>query len=143
MSHFLYIQIEYALKLHDKIISVSWGQEWLYYWPWSVLDFIQNDNYYPTFVDKLTHLVYEVAMWHSFVDGNKRTALELWAYFIQLNYGNSVLVEWFIVTFENIVVEVVRKSIDKYFLNKLFRYFMEWNFDDEWLQLELANKLSR
>lgn len=35
----------------------------------SVLMHIQNDDYYPTFVDKLTHLFFCVCKFHSFEDG--------------------------------------------------------------------------
>ena len=46
----------------------------------SVIEFIQNDMYYPTFVSKLTYLVFGFCSGHYFSDGNKRIALTLGAY---------------------------------------------------------------
>lgn len=140
---YIYITIDYATKLHNKILKVSWGREG-YQDIWyveSVLIFIQNDEYYPTFEDKLTHILFGIAMNHGFVDGNKRTALELWSYFILLNFSNSLLAERLLITFENIMVEVVDKKIDKVFLHKLVTYYMKWDFDNESLKLELAHKI--
>ena len=40
----------------------------------SVVQNIKNDDYYPNFVDKLTHLFFCTCKFHCFVDGNKRLA---------------------------------------------------------------------
>ena len=55
----IYIDIDQALRIHEKTVEVSGGGslgrinigllE-------SVLEHIQNDDYYPTFEEKLTHL---------------------------------------------------------------------------------------
>lgn len=42
-----------------------------------VLDFVQNDLYYPTFVEKLTYLVFELCTGHYFEDSNKRVSLTI------------------------------------------------------------------
>lgn len=56
----LYFDVTHAVEVHDYIIEVSGGLhgnrdigllE-------SVLDHIQNDMYYPSFPEKLTHLVF-------------------------------------------------------------------------------------
>ena len=51
----------------------------------SVLCNIQNDDYYPTFVDKLTHLFFCTCQFHCFADGNKRLAIALSAQFLIIN----------------------------------------------------------
>jgi len=51
----------------------------------SVLFNIQNDIYYPTFIDKLTHLIFCLVKFHIFNDGNKRTAIACSSYFLQIN----------------------------------------------------------
>mgnify|MGYP000653309091 CR=1 FL=1 len=69
-----YFNIEHAIKLHDWIINNSGGL------PGnreiglldSALQHIQNDMYYPTFEEKLKHLVYAVNKFHPFNDGNGR-----------------------------------------------------------------------
>lgn len=51
----------------------------------SVLCHIQNDNYYPTFLDKLLHLFYCSCKFHCFCDGNKWIAITLTAMFLLKN----------------------------------------------------------
>ena len=51
----------------------------------SVLQHIQNDVYYPTFEEKLTHLVFSANQFHCFQDGNKRISISLGAQFLLLN----------------------------------------------------------
>lgn len=84
----LYITIEQALNIHEKTVEVSGGGslgtiniDALE----SVLEHIQNDDYYPTFEDKLTQLIYAVNRTHSFSDGNKRISISLGIQFLNLN----------------------------------------------------------
>lgn len=58
----IYFTEAYAIKIHDKILEISGGLE-------GVKDFgnissplrhIQNDDYYPTFEEKLNHLVFSL-----------------------------------------------------------------------------------
>lgn len=110
----VYFTLELAIKQHDKIIEISGGLEGIKDKGQldSSLKFIEDDVYYPTFTDKLTHLVFSVAMNHCFNDGNKRSSIVLGAYFLEINgYGN--LVEVFIVEMENIVLWVANKFINK------------------------------
>lgn len=135
---YTYVQTKYAVQLHDKIIAVSWGfpgtkNIWLLD---SVLVHIQNDVYYPSFEEKLTHLLYGVAMNHAFEDGNKRTALELWSYFIWLNYS-YVLSDDFIPAFENIIVHVVNHRISKPLLLDIVRAYMQWEMDSEEILMKI------
>ena len=51
----------------------------------SALEMIKNDEYYPTFEDKITHLCYSACNCHCFVDGNKRISLTLSMQFLMLN----------------------------------------------------------
>ena len=79
-----YITIEQAIETHLKTIQYSGGGaggllnigqlE-------SVLEHIKNDEYYPTFVDKLTHLFFGACKFHCFEDGNKRIAITLCAHY--------------------------------------------------------------
>ena len=50
-----------------------------------MLDFVQNDLYYPTFLDKLTYLIYGFCTGHYFEDCNKRVALTLGVWFLFYN----------------------------------------------------------
>ncbi len=71
----------------------------------AVIDFIQEDDYYPTFAEKLTYLVYRFCSGHFFFDGNKRISLTLGAYFLSKNsyYWHAAL---FMRQFESIVYHI-------------------------------------
>lgn len=49
------------------------------------LEFVENDEYYPEFADKLTYIVYAFCAGHYFYDGNKRMSLTMGAYFLHKN----------------------------------------------------------
>lgn len=100
----LYLTIEQAIEIHKLTVKISGGGsdgildsgrlE-------SVLHHIQNDDYYPTFEDKLTHLVFSANKFHCFEDGNKRIAISLGAQFLLIN-GYVFIVPKFIQEMENI-----------------------------------------
>lgn len=86
----------------------------------SVLSHVQNDDYYPEFIDKITHLFFTLCKFHPFLDGNKRTAIVATAYFLFINgYKNQVID--FIRQMENISVLVAANKIDKEILKSLIR----------------------
>ena len=73
MNSYSYITLEEALAIHLKTVENSGGgltqcidSRKLE----SVLCHIQNDDYYPEFVDKLTHLFFCACQFHCFADGN-------------------------------------------------------------------------
>ena len=93
-----YISSEQAKSIHKTTIEVSGGgiDEVIHFGQLeSVLQNIQNDDYYPTFVDKLTHLFFCTCEFHCFQDGNKRLAITLSAYFLLLNGYMSVAENFF------------------------------------------------
>lgn len=79
----VYFDLKHAQKTHDKIIEISGGIQGAIDLGRldSIIDQIKNDDYYPEFEDKLTHLVYSVNKGHCFTDGNKRTSIALGAFF--------------------------------------------------------------
>ena len=113
----LYFDLEHAIKEHDQIIDISGGRHGVHDLGLleSILAHIQNDLYYPSFEQKLTHLVFSVAMNHSFADGNKRSSIALGAFFLEIN-SREHLVGTFIVEMENIVLWLAQKLISKDFL---------------------------
>ena len=61
----------------------------------STLAHIQNDIYYPEFLDKLTCLFYCICKPnHSFLSGNKRTSLGVCKLFLSINDYNYVLYDF-------------------------------------------------
>ena len=110
---FFYFDTLHAIKVHDWIIEKSGGfhgnrEIGLLD---SALAHIQNDLYYPSFEEKLKHLVIAVNKFHPFNDGNKRSSLVLGAYFLEIN-GYDFCVNKFIVEMENIVVWLAEGKID-------------------------------
>ena len=88
MSEIQYITWDELLHVYEKTVDESGGgfsgirdRERLE----SVLEFVQNDMYYPTFEDKLTFLVSRICTGHLFDDGNKRMSLTLGVYFLHKN----------------------------------------------------------
>ena len=139
-----YITIEQAIETHKKTIQYSCGGlegqlnigqlE-------SVLEHIKNDEYYPTFVDKLTHLFFCACKFHCFQDGNKRIAITLSAHFLLLNGYMAVAKDFFAIT-ENISYEVASGKISKELLHRIMTAIMDgtYNYDEE-LKLDIYNAI--
>tara|TARA_R110002073_G_scaffold23863_2_gene81084 strand:- start:557 stop:1003 length:447 start_codon:yes stop_codon:yes gene_type:complete len=138
----LYFDTEHAVEVHDWIIEKSGGlagtknRGQLE----SVLEHIQNDLYYPTFEEKLNHLIFAINKFHAFNDGNKRSSLLLGAYFLELN-GYEYCVEHFVIEMENIVVWLAENKISKELLLKLITsLIMDDDYPEE-LKLELLESV--
>ncbi|MFK5915725.1 MAG: type II toxin-antitoxin system death-on-curing family toxin [Woeseiaceae bacterium] len=134
----LYFDVNHAVEVHDWIIENSGGLSGTKDLGQldSVLDHIQNDMYYPSFEEKLNHLVFAVNKFHAFNDGNKRSSLSLGAYFLELN-GYDYCVQMFVQEMENIVVWLAEDKISKDLLLKIITSFiMDDEFSEE-LKLEL------
>ena len=135
----IYISKEQAIEIHKKTIEYSGGGNYgilnigfLY----SALEHIQNDDYYPTFEEKLVHLIWSINRNHSFSDGNKRLSITLGAQFLLLN-GYMFCVKRFMEEMENISYHLAAGRIDKELLHKLIHSFLEGEDDfDEELKLE-------
>ncbi len=101
-----------------------------------VLEHIQNDDYYPEFEDKLTHLFFSACKFHCFQDGNKRIAITLCAQLLLLN-GYLYCAGTFIRDMENISYHVAAGRIDKVLLRDLITATLADELDDEELKLRL------
>jgi death on curing protein len=139
---YIYFDYPYAIKTHDKILEISGGipgtkdkgaLE-------SILEHIQNDDYYPSFEEKLTHLVFATNKGHCFNDGNKRTSIALGAFFLEIN-GIDVRVDKFIIEMENIAVAVADNFIDKELLGKIIVSILNEEEYTELLKLEIITQL--
>ena len=117
----IYITLKQAIEIHRKTVEISGGGDIGIIDPGkleSVLNHIQNDDYYPDFVNKLTHLFFCSNKFHCFNDGNKRIAIALGANFLLLN-GYVFVVTKFISEMENISYHVASGAIDKDLLFEL------------------------
>lgn len=106
-----------------------------------MLEHIQNDDYYPTFEEKLTHLFFSSNKFHCFADGNKRIAITLCAQMLLLN-GYLYCAGHFIKEMENISYHVAAGRIDKYFLHEIICAFIEEDMDNEVLKLRILHAIS-
>ena len=107
----------------------------------SVLAHIQNDDYYPTFEAKLTHLFFWACQFHCFEDGNKRIAITLSAQMLLLN-GYLYCVESFLREMENISYHVAAGRIDKALLGDILSAAINDSLDDEALKLRIFHAIS-
>jgi death-on-curing protein len=140
----IYFTSNNAIKIHDKIIEISGGRVGIKDFGNidSPLHHIQNNDYYPTFEEKLTHLIFSFNKFHAFNDGNKRTSIAMGAFFLEVN-GLDIFINKFIIEMENIAVTVADNIIDKDLLEEIITSIInEIDYSDE-LKLKIINALSR
>lgn len=121
-----YFNIDFAIELHDDIINEIGGlkgynQTQIGYLI-SALEQIQNDDFYPTLCDKITHLIFACVKFHPFLDGNKRSAIYLSEHFARLN--NLNLNDEYFFKMEDVVIKIAENSMSKDELN----IFLKNNF---------------
>ena len=140
----IYLTLEQAIEIHGKTVQVSGGGSTgqleigkLN----SVLQNIQNDDYYPTFDAKLTHLFFCACKFHCFEDGNKRIAITLCAQMLLLN-GYLRSISGFIRESENISYHVAAGKISKELLGEWIAAVLRGDEDDEALKLKVLNAIA-
>lgn len=140
----IYLRLADAVSTHEKTIELSGGGQLgaldlgrLE----AVLEHIQNDEYYPTFVDKLTHLFFSIVKFHCFQDGNKRTAIAVCAHMLLLN-GYLYCAGNFITEMENISVYVADGSISKGLLYDILTAHLALEADDEVLKFRILDAIT-
>ena len=140
----IYITNDQAEQTHRKTIEYSGGGNvsalnigYLY----SALEHIQNDEYYPTFEDKLIHLIWSVNRNHAFSDGNKRLSITLALQFLLMN-GYLYCINRFLQEMENISYHLAAGRIDIELLSEIVHSFLE-NEEDfcEELKLKILNAI--
>lgn len=139
-----YLTLEQAIATHAKTVEVSGGGALGHLdlgLLEGVLDHIQNDDYYPDFEDKLTHLFFCACKFHCFQDGNKRIAITLSAQMLLFN-GYLNCSSSFIRDMENISYHVAAGLIDKELLRDLIAAHIAGEADDESLKLRLLTAIS-
>ena len=145
MEGLIYITLEQAKAIHEKTIYHSGGGTYEHFDLGrleSVLQNIQNDDYYPTFEEKLTHLFFSTCEFHCFADGNKRLAITLSAQFLLLNGYMAIAKDFFTVT-ENISYHVAAGKIKKELLLRIMIAIMNNTYEiDEELKLDIYNAIS-
>ncbi len=110
-----YLSLQEVQKIHDDMLDEIGGLKGANPKQIALLDSaltqIQNDDYYPRFIDKLTHIMFACVKFHPFADGNKRTALLIGDAFIMLNHKATP--KDFYQKLEDIIVSVASDEISK------------------------------
>lgn len=144
MADLCYITPEEAVKIHQLTVKHSGGGALGHFDLGrleSVLQNIQNDDYYPEFVDKITHLFFCACEFHCFEDGNKRIAITLSAEFLLKN-GYLFVAKSFLKEMENISYHVAAGKIDKDLLHDIMDSILKGKFEsDESLKLKIINAI--
>lgn len=140
----IYPNLEQAVEVHAKTIEVSGGgtlgQLDIGKLD-SVLQNIQNDDYYPTFDKKLTHLFFCACKFHCFADGNKRIAIALCMQMLSFN-GYVGSFKAFANEAENISYHVAAGRISKELLGDWMLAVLTGQVEDESLKLRIFNAIS-
>lgn len=138
-----YIDYDGALEVYRKTVAASGGglqgvkdEGGIR----KVLDFVQNDLYYPTFIEKLTYLVFGLCTGHYFEDSNKRVALTIGVWFLVHN-GYYWHAYSFMQCMEAIIYHVAAGRIDKELLQRIITYFMANEDYPENLKLEIIHTI--
>lgn len=140
----VYPTLDQAVEIHRKTVEISGGGalghldlgrlE-------SVLTHIQNEDYYPAFADKLTHLFFCACKFHCFQDGNKRIAITLCAQMLLLN-GYLYCTASFLHEMENISYHVAAGRISKDLLGEIIEAFLNEEMDSEPLKLKILDAMA-
>ncbi len=140
----IYIEsIEEVIKIHQKTVKVSGGGTVGVRTTHSLeaaLGHIQNDDYYPGFIDKLTHLVYVANKSHSFLDGNKRIAISLGMKFL-LDNGYLCVIQKFARNMEMVSYQLAAGRVDKDLLYDIIDSILNEDEYSESLKIRIANSI--
>ena len=140
----IYPSLKQAIEVHRKTVEISGGGALGHLELGkleSVLEHIQNDDYYPTFEDKLTHLFFCACKFHCFQDGNKRIAITLCAQMLLLN-GYLYCSSQFLREMENISYHVAAGNIGKELLGEIIAAIIYEGMDSEELKLKILEAIS-
>lgn len=133
-----------VIEIHRKTVEISGGGTDGILDTGSLeaaIEFIRNDDYYPTFIDKLTHLVYVANKSHCFQDGNKRIAISLGMKFL-LDNGYLFAAQRFIYKMEIVSLHLAAGRIDKDLLRRLIESMVHEEDYSESLKIELLERIS-
>ena len=107
-----------------------------------ILDFVQNDSYYPTFEDKLTYLVFVFCTGHYFEDGNKRISLVVGAHFLVKNrYAWAGF--HFLPHMEAYIWHVAAGNIDKELLGRIIHFVISGEELDENTKIDVIHAMEK
>ena len=108
----------------------------------SMLEFVQDDLYYPEIADKAAYLMFSLCRGHYFADCNKRISITLTASFFLKN-GYMYLLKSFMEEMEAIAYHVAAGHIDRDLLTEVMRCIVTDEDYSESTKLELLEAMSQ
>ena len=108
----------------------------------AAIEHIQNDDYYPTFIDKLTHLFFAANKNHCFQDGNKRIAISIGSIFLLKN-GYLEAAQRFLYKMEIISYHLAAGRIEKELLHDIIDSIVYEDDYSEEIKLKLLNCITK
>ncbi|MBR0488160.1 type II toxin-antitoxin system death-on-curing family toxin [Candidatus Saccharibacteria bacterium] len=147
MNYITYPTYDDLLDKHNEVIRKSGGVMGVFNENLlrGFIEFIQDDVYYPSFEEKLTHLVFSIAKNHGFCDGNKRTAIIAGAFFLELNAFDQFIIDAFIQNMEGVILLTAQGLINKDQLRQMINDFIhngEMSEETKMIYVELLGKIS-
>jgi death-on-curing protein len=139
MKYIYFKSIDEIIVIHQKTIIASGGGVVGILNLHSLecaIDQMQNDDYYPEFEDKLTHLFWVANKSHSFQDGNKRLAITACSMFL-LMHGYLAIVKDFLFKTETISYHAAAGNINKELLHEILTSILFEEDYNESLKLKL------
>jgi len=131
--------IDEVIEIHRKTVDVSGGGSLGILNTHSLqatLEHIQNDDYYPLFADKLTHLFFSANKSHCFQDGNKRITISLGMKFL-LDNGYLYVIQKFAERMEMVSYQLAAGRIDKALLHEIISSILYEKDYSEELKLKI------
>ncbi len=122
-----YLDVHDVINLHNNILEIFWWLSGIKDKQQidSILQHIQNDDYYKNIVEKATHLFFWLINFHCFNDGNKRTAIWSLGLFLEIN---NIFIPSFFVKMEDIAIWVAKGNIKKEELHNILEsIFISFN----------------
>lgn len=104
------------------------------------LEFIKNNEYYPTIEEKTTHLFYCFNKNHCFLDGNKRASVVIASFFLEIN-GYDFIVSNFMRRIENFSIYVAEDKVNKDFLLEIITSLINEDDFSEELKIKIVNTI--
>lgn len=115
MDDFVYFDVQKIIEIHENVLEESGGFPGIKDMSSleTTVEFVKNDFYYPTLIDKVCYIIFNLATSHPFLDANKRTALSVSAFFLNINEPDFCS-SYYMEVMEDMVIFLVENLITKY-----------------------------
>lgn len=144
MADFKYLTKEDICELHTDILEEVGGTPGIREEGGidKLVEFVQNDWYYPTLEDKLTYIIYGLCTGHYFYDVNKRISIVAGRQFLIINKKHWLSMR-FLDFFQAYAWHIAAGNIDKDLFSRIVGCYVHHREMDESLRLDLLHAMSK